>query len=107
MESCNDQYSNNGNKDLYVYTGSGSVCSNLYNGYSDQQPDHTDVYADRPIVQRKYSAITANIINQYHTDNRYVESCNDQYIDSGNNDLYIYTGSGSVCEHLYNGYSDQ
>src|SRR5260221_144308 len=104
MESCNNQYINKRNNDLYIYSNSRTVCNDSNDGYCDYKSNHTSIYTDRTIVSElKCTGITWNI-NQWHQRN--MEPCNNQYNNSGNNDLYIYSNSRTVCNDSNNGYCD-
>src|SRR5438046_2664214 len=97
MESCNNQYVNKRNNDLYIYSNSRTVCNNSNDGYCDYKSNHTGVYTDRTTMSKHNSAVATININQWYQWN--MESCNNQYNNSGNNNLYIYSNSRTVCNN--------
>src|SRR5436190_157796 len=97
MEPCNNQYNNSGNNDLYVYSNSRTVCNDSKDGCSNHQSNHTGLYTDRTFMSELNSAIITININQWNQWN--MEPCNNQYNNSGNNDLYIYSNSRTMCNN--------
>src|SRR5260221_448983 len=80
------------------------MCNNSEDGYNNKHTGNTDVYTDRTIVSKQHSTITTININQWNQRN--MESCNNQYINSRNNDLYIYSNSRTVRNNSEDGYCD-
>src|SRR5712671_6566798 len=101
MEPCNNQYINNGNNDLYIYSNSRTVRNDSNDGCSNHESNYTGVYTDRTSVSEQCSTIAAININKWNQWN--MESCNNKYINSGNNDLYIYSNIRTVCNDGKNG----
>ena len=102
MESCNDQYCNNRNDNVYIYAN-GSLCYGNDNGYCDHCTGDSNIYSDRTTVPEQCSTVTAFNITQWICRN--MESCNDQYCNNRNDNVYIYA-NGSLCYGNDNGYCD-
>src|SRR5204862_475960 len=98
------KYNNSGNNDLYIYSNSGTVGNDSKNGCSNHQSNHTGLYTDRTSVSEQCSTNVAININKWNQWN--MESCNNKYNNSRNNDLYIYSNSGTVCNDSDNGCSN-
>src|SRR5678810_138995 len=88
MEPCNDKYSSSWNDYLYIYTNR-SMCYSGYDEHHYQHIGNTNVHTDRTTLSKQYSACTSRHIRQWLCRN--LEPGNDQYGNSWNNYLYIYT----------------
>ena len=78
-----------------------------YTGYielNDHHADYSNVHSDRTALSEQYGANIANNINECNY--RYMVTGNDQHCNDGYNDLYIYSGSGTVCCCGDDGYCD-
>ena len=106
MESCNDKYCNSWNNDLYIYSRYRSVCHYRNNGYCDNYFDHPDIYTDRAALSEFNCSNSANQFDKYSGHNRDMESCNDKYCNSRNNNLYLYSCCRSVFHYHNNGCCD-
>src|SRR5439155_1402694 len=102
MESCNNKYNNSWNNDLYIYSNSGTMCNDSNYGYCNHQSNHTGLYTDRTFMSKQYCTCITGNINQWNQWN--MESCNTKYKNSWNNDLYIYSNSGTMCNDSNYGY---
>src|SRR5213079_1607373 len=101
MESCNNKYNNSWNNDIYIYSNSRTVCNNSNDGYCDYKSNHTGVYTDRTTMSKLNSAVAAINIIQWNQWN--MESCNNKYNNGWNNDLYVYSNSGTMCNDSEDG----
>src|ERR1035437_1720240 len=104
MESCNNKYISSRNNNIYVHTSSRSVrynCNGQCNGLS---AGDTNVCGDRKYLsERSGSTFTGSV---HCSNNRSIESCNNKYISSRNNNIYVHTSSRSVrynCNGQCNG----
>src|SRR6185369_14441357 len=103
MEPINDQYSNRWNDHLYIYTDR-SLCHCRDNEYYDQHTGNTNIHPDRTTLPKQCGTNITGNIRQWLCRN--MEPCNDQYSNSRNNDLHIYTNR-SLCYYRNNEYYDQ
>src|SRR5215468_9004555 len=97
MESVIDQYINDRNSNLYIYTRRQYLCNNGDDECNRGCPSHTDIYADRPALSELNSATTSSSISQWYCRN--MESIIDQYIINRNSNLYIYTRQQYLCNN--------
>src|SRR5260221_73860 len=94
MESCNNQYINKRNNDLYIYSNSRTMCNDGKNGCSNHKSNYTSLHTDRTIMSELNITRPPTSINQWHYTTIY--SSNNQYINKRNNDLYIYSNIRTV-----------
>ena len=103
MESCNNQYSNSRNHNLYIHSSNRSVRNNCNNDHCDRECcANTNIHTDRSIVSECNSTSIARLHPQWS--HRNMESCNHQYSNSRNHYLYIYSGYRSVRNNSNNEY---
>ena len=91
LVTCDQQYTNN---DLYVYSGGGRVRYNNYITDNDHDTSYAYVCIGRAVLFGSYDCSASDCFNEQSCDNGYVVTCDQQYT---NNDVYVYSGSGSVC----------
>src|SRR5215212_7139349 len=102
MESLNDKHHNSRNNNLYLHTHRRRLCGTSNNEYCYNKPGYSNVRTNWSAVSKQYTAIIANIINQRKKWN--MESINDQYFNSGNNNVYFHTDWRWLCNTGYNEY---
>ena len=100
MEPCNHQYRNSRNHYLYIHSSNRSVRNNSNDDHCGQScatPTFTQI---GPLCQKQH----CTCITQQHPimDHWYMESCNNQYGNSRNHDLYIH----SINRSMWNNRND-
>src|SRR5436309_1255352 len=99
MESGNNQYDNSRNDNIYIYTERRTMCDNIHIRYYNHSTNCSDICSNWSAMSKRCCTLASCKFNEWNQRN--MESCNNQYDNSRNDNIYIYSERRTMCDNIH------